>query len=128
MHVVIVVPEETRAQDSSTAFAVSAADAIATTLAPMPTQATDSVDVSTTSRWGGVLGGAGYRVEVPVNWNGKLVMYAHGFAGTGNVLGVQNPQIRRYLIQNGYAWAASSYTKNYYDVRVDGRPHYRCCH
>ena len=114
----VVVPEETRAQDSRTAFAVSAADAVATTFAPMSTQTTDSIDVSTTSRWAGVLGGAGYRVEVPVNWNGKLVMYAHGFAGNGNVLGVQNPQIRRYLIQNGYAWAASSYTKNYYDVRV----------
>ncbi len=97
---------------------MSAADAVATTFAAMPTQSTDSVDVSTTSRWVGVLGGAGYRVEVPVNWNGKLVMYAHGFAGTGNVLGVQNPQIRRYLIQNGYAWAASSYTKNYYDARA----------
>jgi hypothetical protein len=113
-----VVPEEARAQDSRNAFAVSAADAVATTFAPMSTQATDVVDVSTTSRWAGVLGGAGYRVEVPANWNGKLVMYAHGFAGTGNVLAVQNPQIRRYLIQNGYAWAASSYTKNYYDVRV----------
>lgn len=24
-----------------------------------------------------------YIVEVPVNWNGKLFMYAHGYAGTG---------------------------------------------
>jgi hypothetical protein len=55
---------------------------------------------------------------VPANWNGKLVMYAHGYAGTGNVLGVNNPSIRRYLVQNGYAWAASSYSKNYYDVRA----------
>ena len=62
--------------------------------------------------------GAAYRVEVPANWNGKLVMYAHGYAGTGNTLAVSNPSIRRYLIQNGYAWAASSYSKNYYDVRV----------
>ena len=112
------VPEETRAQDSRNSFAVSATDATATTFAAMSVQTGDAVDVSTTSRWAGVLGGAGYRVEVPVNWNGKLVMYAHGFAGNGNVLSVQNPQIRRYLIQNGYAWAASSYTKNYYDVRA----------
>lgn len=111
-------PEETRAQDSRTSFAVSAADATATTFAAMSTQTTDVVDVSATSRWVGVLGGAGYRVEVPANWNGKLVMYAHGYAGTGNVLSVNNPSIRRYLIQNGYAWAASSYTKNYYDVRA----------
>jgi pimeloyl-ACP methyl ester carboxylesterase len=79
---------------------------------------TDAVTMSTTSRWSGVLGGAQYRVEVPANWNGKLVMYAHGFAGNGNVLGVSNPSIRRYLVQNGYAWAASSYSKNYYDVRA----------
>ncbi|QJC55603.1 o-phthalyl amidase [Polaromonas vacuolata] len=113
-----VVPEETRLQDSRIDFAVTAADAQATTFAAISTQSTDTVDVSTTSRWVGVLGGAGYRIEVPANWNGKLVMYAHGFAGNGNVLSVNNPQIRRYLIQNGYAWAASSYTKNYYDVRA----------
>jgi acetyl esterase/lipase len=65
-----------------------------------------------------VLGGAAYQVEVPANWNGKLVMYAHGYAGTGATLGVNPPSIRRYLVQNGYAWAASSYAKNYYDVRA----------
>ena len=112
------VPEETRAQDSRNSFAPSATDAAATTFAAQAAAAGDVVDMSTTSRWQGVLGGALYHVEVPVNWNGKLVMYAHGFAGNGNVLGVNNPGIRRYLIQNGYAWAASSYTKNYYDVRV----------
>lgn len=107
-------PEETRAQDSRT----FTADASATTLAALAAAAGDVVDVSTTSRWAGVLGGAAYRVEVPANWNGKLVMYAHGYAGTGAALGVGNPSIRRYLIQNGYAWAASSYSKNYYDVRA----------
>src|SRR4051794_41099770 len=30
----------------------------------------------------GVHNGAAYRVEVPSNWNGKLVMWAHGFRGT----------------------------------------------
>ncbi len=71
-----------------------------------------------TNRWHGVLGNAGYRIEVPQNWNGKLVMYAHGYAGTGSLLGVSNPSIRRHLIENGYAWAASSYSSNYYDVRT----------
>jgi hypothetical protein len=113
-----VPPEETRAQDSRVSFAVSPTEAAATTFAAMSVQPTDAVDVSTTSRWAGLLAGAGYRIEVPANWNGKLVMYAHGYAGTGDTLIVNNPQIRRYLIQNGYAWAASSYTKNYYDVRA----------
>ena len=72
-----------------------------------------------TNRWSGVLGGAAYRIEVPTGqWNGKLVLYAHGYAGTGKNLTVQDPPIRRYLIDNGYAWAASSYSKNYYDVRA----------
>jgi pimeloyl-ACP methyl ester carboxylesterase len=107
-------PEETRAQDAR----VFTVDATATTFAAMAAAAGDTVDMSTTSRWAGVINGAGYRVEVPANWNGKLVMYAHGYAGTGAALGFTNPSIRRYLIANGYAWAASSYSKNYYDVRV----------
>jgi hypothetical protein len=112
--VVPVEPEETREQDSRT----FTADATATTFDAMATTATDVVDVGGTSRWAGVLGGAAYRVEVPANWNGKLVMYAHGYRGTGAALTVSNPSIRRYLIQNGYAWAASSYSTNYYDVRA----------
>lgn len=71
-----------------------------------------------TDRWWGVYQGSGYRIEVPKNWNGKLVMYAHGYAGTGAALSVSNPGIRRHLIDQGYAWAASSYTRNYYDVRA----------
>jgi hypothetical protein len=71
---------------------------------------------STTRHWG-VHGGAGYRIEVPDNWNGDLVLYAHGFRGTGLELTVSNPRIRPYLVENGYAWAASSYSKNGYDVK-----------
>ncbi|MET0544405.1 MAG: alpha/beta hydrolase [Variovorax sp.] len=111
-------PEEVRTQDSRTLFAPSPADASATTFAALAAAGSDTVDNTTTSRWAGVLGGAAWRIEVPAAWNGKLVMYAHGYAGDGNVLSITNPSIRRYLIQNGYAWAASSYSKNYYDVRV----------
>lgn len=71
-----------------------------------------------TDRWTGTLNGAGYRIEVPKNWNGKLVMYAHGYVGTVPQLAITMPSIRRHLIENGYAWAASSYSKNYYDVRA----------
>lgn len=69
-------------------------------------------------RWWGVLGKAGYQVEVPKNWNGMLVMYAHGYNGTGPNLSVSPPAIRRHLLSQGYAWAASSYSTNYYDVRA----------
>lgn len=64
----------------------------------------------------GVHAGAGYRIEVPEDWNGKLVMWAHGFAGTGLELEVDDHPLRQLLIPSGYAWAASSYTANDYDV------------
>lgn len=64
----------------------------------------------------GVHKGAGYRVEVPENWNGDLVMYAHSFRGLEPELTVSDPRIRRHLIENDYAWAASSYSRNFYDV------------
>lgn len=108
------VPEDARPQDAR-AFT---ADATVTTFAAMAADASDTVAMSTTSRYAGVLGGAAYQIEVPANWNGKLVMYAHGYRGTGAALTVSAPSIRRWLIQNGYAWAASSYSKNYYDVRA----------
>ena len=70
-----------------------------------------------TSRYWGVLGGAGYRIEIPDDWNGELVMWAHGYRGTGLELTVDSPPIRSYLVTHHFAWAASSYTRNFYDVR-----------
>ena len=77
----------------------------------------DALPGTSTTRYWGVHGGAGYRIEVPDNWNGELVLYAHGFRGTGLELTVSDPRIRPYLVANGYAWAASSYSKNGYDVK-----------
>jgi len=79
---------------------------------------TDAVDMTSSSRWSGILKGAAYMVEVPANWNGKLVMCAHGYAGTGAALSVAPPAIRRHLVRTGCAWAASSYSTNYYDLRA----------
>jgi len=64
----------------------------------------------------GVHAGAGYQIEVPDNWNGNLVVWAHGFRGTGLELTVDKHPLRALLIPNGYAWAASSYTRNDYDI------------
>lgn len=64
----------------------------------------------------GVHAGAGYRIEVPENWNGKLVVWAHGFRGTGLALTVDNHPLRELLVSQGYAWAASSYDRNDYDI------------
>ncbi|WP_290650436.1 alpha/beta hydrolase [Aquisalimonas sp.] len=71
----------------------------------------------TTTKWG-VHANAGYRIEVPEDWNGRLVVYAHGFRGQVPELTVSNPPIRRHFVENGYAWAASSFTRNRYDVKA----------
>ena len=76
----------------------------------------DALSGTTTTRLWGVRGGAGYRIEVPQEWNGELVLYAHGFRGGGLELTVSNHPIRRWLVEHGYAWAASSYATNGYDV------------
>ena len=68
-------------------------------------------------RWG-ELRDAGYRIEIPADWNGELVMWAHGFRGTDTTL-FFNPEevpFRQWLLENGYAWAASTYSKNDYNV------------
>jgi hypothetical protein len=69
----------------------------------------------TDRRWG-VHQGAGYRIEVPADWNGSLVMWAHGYRGEGLELTVDDHPLRRHLIANGYAWAASSYSSNSYNA------------
>jgi pimeloyl-ACP methyl ester carboxylesterase len=77
----------------------------------------DALPGTTTTRYWGIQNNAGYRIEVPQDWNGELVLYGHGFRGTGLELTVTNPRIRQYLVTHGYAWAATSYSKNGYDVR-----------
>lgn len=104
-----VQPEDVRAQDGRT-FTVDTA-ALAAKLTPL-------AGAPAADRWTGVLGKAGYMIEVPAAWNGKLVMYAHGYVGMDSALLVTIPSIRRHLLQAGYAWAASSYSTNYYDVRA----------
>jgi pimeloyl-ACP methyl ester carboxylesterase len=58
--------------------------------------------------------GASYKIEVPSPWNGDVVYFAHGFRGSSPFLTVDPPPIRQYLIDHGYAWAASSYSENGY--------------
>lgn len=70
--------------------------------------------VSTQRLWG-VHNNAGYRIEVPANWNGRLVIWAHGYRGEGLELTVDNHPLRAFLVSQGYAWAASSYSRNSYD-------------
>lgn len=106
------IPEPLRPQDSRT-FTIKTPETT------FPALANSAV---ATDRWSGALDGAAYRIEVPQSgWNGQLVMWAHGYRGTGediSAYGSMVPIMRRYLLDHGYAWAASAYSKNYYDVRA----------
>ena len=58
----------------------------------------------------GTLGAATYQIEVPDRWNGRLVMWMHGFEELAPVAHTGPPDFRRYLIAHGFAWAASSFS------------------
>jgi pimeloyl-ACP methyl ester carboxylesterase len=58
----------------------------------------------------GRLGGAVYQIEVPPKWNGRLVLFMHGYEELRPEAGVSAPDIRGYLIGHGYAWGASSFS------------------
>lgn len=103
------LPEGARLHDRRT-FTI---DTATLPFGPLPGSTTVETD-----RWFGVIGNAGYRIEVPKSWNGMLVVYAHGYVGTGPGLSVRTPTIRRHLVEQGYAWAASSFATNYYDARA----------
>jgi hypothetical protein len=58
----------------------------------------------------GTLGGAAYQIEMPDNWNGRLVLWSHGFEDLQPEAKVSAPDLRRYLIAHGIAWGASSFS------------------
>jgi pimeloyl-ACP methyl ester carboxylesterase len=61
-------------------------------------------------RYEGMLGGAWYLINVPPDWNGGLVMFAHGYEGEADGIGtVRSAPLDAYLTKRGYAWAASGY-------------------
>jgi pimeloyl-ACP methyl ester carboxylesterase len=65
-----------------------------------------------------------YRIEIPDNWNGELVLWAHGFVDDSGAQGARlrvafpgvgrGSPLREHLVKNGFAWAASSYRCNGY--------------
>ena len=59
---------------------------------------------------GGPYEGGQYEFDVPANWNGGLVLYAHGFRGG------QHSPLASHLAARGYALAGSSYREGGYHV------------
>lgn len=66
----------------------------------------------------GTLGNAPYRIDIPVNWNGELVMLLHGYEPKGfprETPWPQNEAAPVFLAQ-GYAVAASAYSTQGWSV------------
>lgn len=110
-------PEQTREHDSRE-FVVSDAIAFDASAAGLSPEV-----VAANRHWGryeGIQGEAAYTVEIPDDWNGGLIMWTRGYGGEGEALNRVVPSVpfRNVVVGAGYAWAASSYSANYYDVRA----------
>ncbi|MCY3923267.1 MAG: alpha/beta hydrolase [Chloroflexi bacterium] len=69
----------------------------------------------------GEIDGAGYRVELPEEWSGELVLWAHGFRGLNDEgtgfsrrLTFDEIPARDVIIGQGCGWATSTYRVNGY--------------
>jgi len=65
-----------------------------------------------TTHMGTLDDGATYLIEVPVNWNGTLFLYSHGYVLPGSpnpAQDVGDPFTRFFMLSSGYALAGSSY-------------------
>jgi hypothetical protein len=66
----------------------------------------------------GVLGGADYLMEVPANWRGGLVVFAHGIQRGPGPGAVAAPQIGNHVLAGGHAWIASGYRAREYQPHL----------
>src|SRR6266568_781152 len=60
----------------------------------------------------GTIDGAAFKIEIPPNWNHKLVLYSHGYVVPGQPnppTDVGDPLTGAYLLNQGYALAGSAY-------------------
>jgi alpha-beta hydrolase superfamily lysophospholipase len=62
----------------------------------------------------GTLGDAAYRIEVPADWRGGLVVFAHGIQRGPGPGAVTSPPLASHIIDAGHAWAASGYRAREY--------------
>ena len=65
----------------------------------------------------GEINGAPFRIDVPANWNGSLVLYCHGYGGPNNYdQNPLNPRIKVFT-DMGYALAQSAYSAKGWAVK-----------
>jgi dienelactone hydrolase len=66
----------------------------------------------------GTLGGADYLIEVPSNWNGGLVVFAHGIQRGQGKGTVAAPPIGAHILRAGHAWVASGFRAREYQPHL----------
>src|SRR5689334_114977 len=81
---------------------------------PAPSAAPDRPAISRS----GVLGGANYLIEVPANWQGGLVVFAHGIQRDPGPGTVGPPPIGSHILSAGHAWIASGYRAREYQPHL----------
>ncbi|MFD9075066.1 hypothetical protein [Streptomyces lasiicapitis] len=98
------------------------ANALTSTERPKATACPTSVGTKADCYTGRDTSGAYYAIAVPKKWNGSLVMHAHG----GPDLGAESDPRRSVedlgrwsvMVDEGYAWAGSSYRRGGYGTRM----------
>jgi pimeloyl-ACP methyl ester carboxylesterase len=63
---------------------------------------------------------AAFLIEIPVDWNGTLVLYSHGYVAPGDAnpaRDVGDPATRAFLLDNHYALAGSAYASTGWAVK-----------
>jgi pimeloyl-ACP methyl ester carboxylesterase len=65
--------------------------------------------------YAGVLDGTAYKIRVPANWNGTLLVFAHGTQLGAPAPVVAPPTVEAQLLADGYALAGSGFQNSYKD-------------
>src|SRR5262245_26001681 len=66
----------------------------------------------------GAIGGASYLIEVPANWGGGLVVFAHGVQRGPGPGAATVPPIATHIIGEGHAWIASGFRAREYQPHL----------
>ena len=71
----------------------------------VPVQSGEAIDQS------GEMGTAPYRIRIPADWNGNLVMYTHGYKPRGSVWRPLADVLANEFLERGFALAESGYSR-----------------
>ncbi|MFE6286658.1 hypothetical protein [Streptomyces sp. NPDC057877] len=96
--------------------------AVADTPAPATADCPAALAGKATCYTGQDANGAHYAIAVPADWNGSLVVHAHGGPDLGDASdparGLEDLDRWSVMVDEGYAWAGSSYRRGGYGTRM----------